>query len=274
MKRLLYVVLLIAAAAVVPIAPAGAAGACSGKSGVTVVVQFRDEPVQVGCALGDPSSGYEALRHAGFAITNVQSQPQAVCTINSQPDLKQESCWEKTNFWGYWHGVQDDPDKPARSWHFSNSGAYYNPKPGGFEGWHFGAGQADGGPAFAVPPLPSSTPSGTPTAHPTVAHPTGGASNPVVGPDQGPVYGPGPTPSKGATGTTAAGPTATASDDATPTADPSADPTAIDAAGGSPVSARAPAADGSSSKSWLWGVLLIGALGAAAATTAVRRRRG
>ncbi|HST64603.1 MAG TPA: hypothetical protein VLM05_05390, partial [Mycobacteriales bacterium] len=51
-------------------APAADAAACSGSSGVTVVVDYGAlGGIQVGCAAGDPASGLSALHNAGFGTT-------------------------------------------------------------------------------------------------------------------------------------------------------------------------------------------------------------
>ncbi|PPK63080.1 hypothetical protein V5P93_005224 [Actinokineospora auranticolor] len=119
-------------------APAQAA-ACSGTSGVTVIVDFTavGGTIQTACALGDPASGLAALTGAGFTYGFVPRQPGFVCQINTKPNPCNGA--PVTAYWSYWHGT------PGGSWTYSTSGAgAYNPAPGTVEGWAFGAGTAPG----------------------------------------------------------------------------------------------------------------------------------
>ena len=69
---------------VVAAAPASAA-ACTGTSGVTVVVD-TGASVSTKCASGDPSSALNALATAGFSVTYPQQYPgSVVCRINGYP---------------------------------------------------------------------------------------------------------------------------------------------------------------------------------------------
>ena len=69
---------------VVAAAPASAA-ACSGTSGVTVVVDTGSS-ISTRCASGDPSSALKALTAAGFSVTYPQQFPgSVVCRINGYP---------------------------------------------------------------------------------------------------------------------------------------------------------------------------------------------
>jgi len=261
MKRLLYVVLLIAGATLVPIAPANAA-ACSGTSGVTVVVQFPDH-IEVGCALTDqPISGRQALQGAGFHVTVVSKFPGAVCQIEYFPDTSCANMPPASAYWEYFHA------NPGGSWDPSDYG-YENtkPKPGSFEGWRFGDGNSD--PDYAIPPAP--TPTAKPTSHPTTQHPSApGSTTPTASSH---VAGPGSTPTAPAAGSTAH---ASAS---TPTASAAATPTGTDATEAQPTEdvGRAAAAykkeSSGSNQSWIWGVVLVAVLGTAGAATAARRRR-
>jgi len=265
MLHRLFAVLLLAGAFAVP-APAQAA-ACSGTSGVSVVVQFPDGHIETGCAPGDPSTGIQALKGAGFTPEPVPGQMGAtVCRINGQPAAG-EPCWQPPNYWAYFYAQRGGP------WIYSDYGAgNRDPKPGTVEGWKFGGSRTN--PPSTAPP---GTPAPTPTPHPTTPHPTTGASSSVVKPGTTahPAAGNSPTApdATAATGGTAvptAGPSATATDDGAPTAGP----TVTDGAAAPRASSNAPKATSSSSKSWVWGLLLIGVLGAGAGVTAVRRRRG
>lgn len=271
MKRLLYAVLLLAGIALVPVGPADAA-ACSGTSGVTVVVQFPDR-TETGCAPGDPSSGYQALKWAGFEVVLATgSGAGAICSIDHYPDHDCPAMPPQSAYWAYFHA------QPGGSWSYSSvGGGSYDPKPGTVEGWRFGSGSAPSSPPPGTKPSPSPTassrPAGTPTARPTTA-PTSGS--PAGG-----------TPATG--GTAVAAPRATAGTPSGPDASASATGTPSTGASSAPNDGSVPSGQGaeaagslpksplrtesSGGGSWIWGVLLVGVLGAAAGTTAVRRRR-
>ena len=132
------------------VAPAAAA-ACSGTSGVTVVIGSS-----VRCASGDPASGLAALG-AVASVTQVQRQPGFVCRIDGAP--ASDACVNTppaNAYWSYWHA------QPGGSWQYSNVGAgSYNPVPGSVEGWAFGAGAP---PSVAPPAGPAPAPSTTTTS--------------------------------------------------------------------------------------------------------------
>lgn len=118
------------------------ATACGGQNGVTVVVQY-DTNVLTGCASGDPSSGAQALRDAGFRYDRAQrEQGLFVCRINGYP--ASEPCQRAAPthaYWSYWHA------SPGGTWASSATGAAtYDPKPGSVEGWAFGAGSPPSSP--------------------------------------------------------------------------------------------------------------------------------
>jgi len=265
--------LLLAAVALALPAPAEAA-ACSGTSGVTVLVQFPDHTV-VGCAAGDPSSGYQALSRAGFSVTFATGNGTgAICSINGYPDHACPSMPPQSAYWAYFHA------KPGGSWSYSNTGGGgYNPKPGTVEGWRFGSGSAP----TSAPPGTSSTPRPTPapTSHPT-SHPTSGSSNPVVKPVSS--GHPGSTGSSGSptapdatssspTGTPSGGTTTSPTTSANATDDVLAPEVPGPDAAGSVSSHPSAGRNSSGNHSWIWGVLLVALLAGAAVTTAFARRK-
>ncbi|WP_183407065.1 hypothetical protein [Nocardioides marmorisolisilvae] len=265
-----FAVLLLAAAALVLPAPAQAA-ACSGSSGVTVLVQFPDH-TEVGCAAGDPVSGYQALSKAGFSLTFATGNGTgAICSINSYPDHACPSMPPQSAYWAYFHA------KPGGSWSYSSTGGgSYNPKPGTVEGWRFGGGSAP----TSAPPGTASTPTPKPTSTPSrpVSHPTSGASNPVVKPDSTGHASSGSTPTApDATASTSGRPTdpeatATGGPTAQATDDVAAPDQATDAADS--VENKAVRDGGSGgNRSWVWGVVLVVLLGGAAAAKSVSRRK-
>ena len=112
-----------------------AAGACQGKTGVTVVVDFTKlgGKVQVACDTGTPATGLDALKGAGFSYSFVPKIPGFVCRIDKLPNPCNGA--PVTAYWSYWHA------KAHGTWVFSNKGAgSYHPAPGTVQGWAFGAG--------------------------------------------------------------------------------------------------------------------------------------
>jgi hypothetical protein len=236
-----------------------------------VVVDFDNGDIQVRCApFQSGEIGYDVLRAAGFAITNVQDgrNGAALCSIDNVPDHICTSMPPTSAYWAYFH-------VSGGEWGYSSTGGGgYHPKPGSVEGWHWRGSPSD--PPQIDPPVTTSTP--TPTSHPT-SHPTSGASNPVVKPVSSGHASSGGTPTapdatvSSSTGTPTAGSTGGPTDAATATDDVAApEAQATDAAG--PGSAKdVAAAPSSGNHSWIWGVVLVAVLGGAAATTAIRRRR-
>lgn len=159
--------LLVAPALAVSAAP-GQAAACEGTSGVTVVVQYSGG-VDVRCAPGDPTSGADALKKAGFTVTDVQTQPGFVCRISGQPST--DPCVRTppgSASWSFWRA------EAGGSWAYSSYGAYSpqsDPAPGSYQGWRFGAGSA---PAWSVP---AAAPAPTPSAAPSSSGGVGGGSS-------------------------------------------------------------------------------------------------
>jgi hypothetical protein len=126
-----------------PTPKAAQAAACTGTTGVTVVVDFAalGGGVLVGCRLGDPPTGLNALTGAGFTVTGTARWGLAfVCRINGQPTAATEACVNTppaSAYWSYWHAV------PGGAWTYSATGASgYDPAPGTVEGWAFGSGAA------------------------------------------------------------------------------------------------------------------------------------
>ena len=135
-------------------APASAA-ACSGTSGVTVVVDTGGS-ISTRCASGDPSSALKALTAVGFSVTYPQQFPgSVVCRINGYP--ASDPCVRMPAgdaYWAFFHA------KRGGSWVYSSNGvASYNPAPGTVVGFRFGSGQQ---PRIA-PPAPTKTSAPAPT---------------------------------------------------------------------------------------------------------------
>jgi hypothetical protein len=117
----------------------GAAAACTGTKGVTVVVDFTklSGKIKTACDPTDPKTGLAALTGAGFSYTFVPRVPGFVCTIDKLPDPCNGA--PTTAYWSYWHA------KPHGKWVYSTLGAgSYHPAAGSVQGWAFGSGQAPG----------------------------------------------------------------------------------------------------------------------------------
>lgn len=160
--------------------PASAA-ACSGSTGVTVVVDTGSS-ISTRCASGDPSSAWRALESAGHSVTPVAQFPGAICRINGYPSS--DPCQRMPPadaYWAFYHAPR------GGSWTYSTSGARsYDPAPGTVVGFRFGSGQK---PRVAPPEkTATSTPKPTTAApKPTTAapKPTTAAPKPTSAPRSG-----------------------------------------------------------------------------------------
>ncbi|MEV7603248.1 flagellar hook-length control protein FliK [Kitasatospora sp. NPDC089797] len=120
-------------------APAAHADACTGTSGVTVVVDFTalGGDIETGCAPGTPTDGLAALTGAGFTYAFHPRFPGFVCQINVQPNPCNGA--PASAYWSYWHAQH------GGAWSYSSVGAGgYHPAAGDVEGWAFGAGAQPG----------------------------------------------------------------------------------------------------------------------------------
>jgi len=220
-------------ATAVPAAAGG--GACTGTSGVTVVVDFTafGRGVSVSCAPGSQSSGFDALTAAGFQFDQSANFPGAICRIKGFPGPGAEDCQNMpppSAYWSYWHASR------GGSWTYSTSGgSSSHPAQGTVDGWAFGS----KAPPSLAPPALSATPTPRPTAKPTsvpTPRPTPTATQqPTTAPTSAATRSPKPgNPSTSAAPT--ASPLPSASTDA-----PSLDaPSPLDAAGASASSADSP----------------------------------
>lgn len=255
-------------------APASAA-ACSGTSGVTVVVDTGSS-TSTKCVSGDPSSALKALTGAGFSVTYPQQFPgSVVCRINGFPES--DPCVRMPPadaYWAFFHA------KRGGSWTYSSSGvASHDPAPGTVVGFRFGSGQqprvAPPAPSATSQPAPTttkpqatSTPKKTASARPSTSAPrtTSGLTSATAG---------GSTPGAAATASGAPSPTASAT--TSPTATATASGSASATTTGTPTTVAAvptsEPSDGSGMGTLLAGGALV-ALVAAGAGYAAWTRRG
>jgi hypothetical protein len=281
-----FVVRLAGAAAASGLAMAGlvaaawpaSAAACSGSTGVTVVVDTGGS-ISTKCASGDPSSALSALKAAGFSVTYPQQYPgSVVCRVNGYPSS--DPCVRMPAadaYWAFFHA------KRGGSWVYSSSGvASYDPAPGSVVGFRFGSGQQPG----IAPPAATRTSTPTPTKttakpkpttskpKPTTPKPTTpeATSAPPPAPD-------GTSPSSSAKALRSASPTPAASATASASASPSS--SATDASSASPSAtasdlAAAPtsadADDGSGPGTLIAGGALVALVAGGAGYAAWKRR--
>ncbi|QCC76844.1 hypothetical protein [Nocardioides daphniae] len=210
-----------AAAGVGLLAPAPAhAAACSGASGVTVVVDFAElgEGVTAGCA-PDGGRARGLFTAAGYTLTTATKAPSFVCRVNGLP--ASDPCVDAAPpdaYWSLWWA-----DGKGGSWVYASLGVDALKIPDGAYlafSWHQGSGKAQ--PPSTVPvsrtePTKKPAPSRKPAPKPAPTKKGGGSTS-------GPAPTAAPTNVPGAPDATASGtPTASASASPTNSASPSAD---------------------------------------------------
>ncbi len=249
--------------------PGGAAqaSACSGTTGVTVVID-NGARTTTSCA-PESSSAMAALR-AVAGVTPVQTQPGFICKINSYPDTACVRTPPASAYWAFFHASR------GGSWIYSSTGAgSYDPPSGGVIGFAFGSGGAPSSapPPASAPPKPKPSPrsSSTPPA------PKPPATSPRPSGQASPTKVPGGTSTDtGATSTTpGARPTTSTSPNAT-TSTTTGSATPAPGTSDGTVAASSPArsddtGDGSPT-TLLAGLGLVGLVGSAAAYLGLRRR--
>ena len=129
-KAIVALATLAVAGATLVLGAAAQVGSASASTNcVAVIVDFRllGGSVQTGCALGDPSTGLQALTKAGFRFTP-RPRDGLICQINARPACADTTT---TKYWSYWYRGAG-----SSSWVYASEGpATHNPKPGSTEGW-------------------------------------------------------------------------------------------------------------------------------------------
>ncbi|MEO7429193.1 MAG: hypothetical protein ABIY48_07385 [Acidimicrobiales bacterium] len=156
-----------------------AAGACDGSSGVTVVVDFGTlgGGTQTRCAPEPVSSGFDALRRAGFTYEGTARFQGLLCRIDGKPSPQQDACQNApspTFYWAYWTA-----SAPGGAWTYSDSGAgNRDPAPGTVEGWAFSDGctRQPGTPTACSNETTTTTTAPVRTTTTTLAGPGGGSA--------------------------------------------------------------------------------------------------
>lgn len=112
------------------VAGSNAVGACLTAGHVwLLVVDDRSEVISNQC-VDTPTSGEDALRLAGLAVT--KAKQGYLCTIGGYPE-KCPSRYEG-EYWNYHHASL------TQAWRYSNDGAgQHRPEPGTIEGWCYNA---------------------------------------------------------------------------------------------------------------------------------------
>ena len=261
--------------------PGGAAqaAACSGSSGVTVVIDYGSSSSTL-CAPDASTAGAVLDSVTDVTWVPMYGEGNVVCKINGVPSS--QTCQRMppaSAYWAFFHASR------GGSWTYSSSGVgSYNPAPGTVIGFAFGSGGAPSSPPPAATPTapkpspkpspsssssrpPAPKPAGTTPAAP--GHSSTSGSTPAAG-------------SKASTGTTPGSPSATpgakgstTATSGTTTSTTSAGTTSSGSTGsGESDSAAAATPDSGSPLTLLAGLGLVGLVGAGAAYLAVRRRAG
>jgi hypothetical protein len=153
-----------------------AAAACSGATGVTVVVDrgaLGGGIDQVCNGSGGGNTATTLFTDSGFSLTYVQQTPGFVCRINGQP--ASDPCVKtppSDAYWGLWWS-----DGTSGSWTYASVGAGSLTVPdGGYVAfaWQSGSKSAPGVPATAHTSPPSSSPTTTPSSLPSTGGNGGG----------------------------------------------------------------------------------------------------
>ncbi len=143
-------------------APASAA-ACSGTSGVTVVVDTGGS-VSTRCASGDPSSGAQGAdggRVLGDLPAAVSRAVSSAASTASRSPTRASGCLPADAYWAFFHATR------GGGWTYSSSGvSSYNPGPGTVVGFRFGSGQQP----RVAPPAPTATSAPAVTTTKPAAH--------------------------------------------------------------------------------------------------------
>ena len=261
--------------------PGGAAqaAACSGTTGVTVVIDYGSSSSTL-CAADRSSAGAVLASVAQVAYVPMYGQG-VVCKINGAPS--NQTCQRmppSSAYWAFFHAPR------GGSWSYSSSGvADYDPAPGSVIGFAFGSGGApSSAPPAAAPkpqpkptpkPSPSSLSSKPPAAKPkpagiTPAKPSGSSTSGTTPKAAGAVSG------SAASATAGAKPSATTalpndSTSTTPTGSVTVSPNGSTGSGET-TAAAADGPDSGTPTTLLAGLGLVGLVGAGAAYLAVRRR--
>ncbi|WP_110206066.1 hypothetical protein [Nocardioides daejeonensis] len=259
-----------------------AAAACTGNTGVTVVVDYGDKGgIQAGCASGaGGGTASTAFTQAGFAISYVDRGPGVgmVCRVAGVPaDASCTSAPPADAYWSLWYA-----GPTSGTWTYATRGVTQLRVPEGSYvafAWHEGSGNAK--PPGVTPKR--STPAPQPTKKPT-PKPTKSASQQPAKPS---TTAPSAAESTATPteSTTSAEPTESSSEEsasgepsgsAAPSDDTSSDvPTVDEITDGPPEGGTVDGADGGDDGLPLWipivAVVLVGAAGGA---VAVRRRAG
>jgi len=260
----------------VPVRGLGAApaSACTGTTGVTVIVDFTHfgGTIERGCDPGSPATALAAMHTAGFMTAGTARYGDAfVCRIDGKPSPKTEACTETPpagSSWSFYYARPTD-----RAWTYSSSGVLsYQPPSGTLIAFAFGNYAQPGVlPSGAVAPTTTTTRPLPPRR--TTVPPTSPPVTAFVAPTV-------TTPNTAATSVTATTPSAstptTSGRDTTTTSTPARDastttaPRIVDKTASGPVAGD----DSGSPLPAIVTIALVAGLGAGAfAIIRVRRRR-
>lgn len=260
--------------------PGGAAqaAACSGTSGVTVVIDYGSSSSTL-CAADATEAGAVLDSVAEVAWVPMYGEGKVVCKINNVPSS--QTCQRMppgSAYWAFFHASR------GGSWIYSSTGvADYNPAPGTVIGFAFGSGGAPSSPPPAPssstpkpspkpspssssssrPPAPTPKPAGTTPARPSSSGTSGSTPAPGSGASTRPGSPGSATPGAKPSTTTAPGTTTSTTSPGT---------TSGSTGRGESDSAASATPDSGSPLTLIAGLGLVGLVGAGAAYLAVRRR--
>lgn len=226
LARLAAAVVMTAAAGVAVSAAPAHAAACSGSTGVSVVVDFRElgGGVQQACAPdGAGRTAASLFSQTGFPLTRVQSQPGFVCRVSGAPS--NDPCVQTppdTAYWGLWSS-----DGMTGDWGYASRGVDGLTVPdGGAVGFSWKQGSGAAAPPGAAPGTRAVAPAPSAASQPKTKKPA--SKKPATGSSDKPTPAPEPSPTKppiSATRTPSPSPSASGSPTVAPTRAPTAKPT-------------------------------------------------
>jgi hypothetical protein len=284
--RLVAATFVVAAAGLAAPAPSAYAAACSGDSGVTVVVDFNGlgGGVQQVCIAGGAGDAASSLfPAAGFPLSYASRQPGFVCRVKGVP--ASDPCVNTSPadaFWGLWWS-----DGDASSWSYSSLGAGSLKIPdGGMVAFSWddvsGTAPPSASPSHPNPPAPPPTQSSQPPPQPS--DDPGQSEQPGQGSSSGPdgsTTGPTSSPSKSQDVEHGKGsmdqerhPKKGKHQKSSPGAAPTeSETTPSDTATSADGSVAEPASDSDGLPGWVAPVLIAGLFAAAGAVLLIRQRR-
>ncbi len=278
-RRLLTAAALVAAAVGAPASPASAA-VCTGDTGVTVVVDYRQlggGVVKKCAAGGDGASAVSLFPDNGFPLTYVQRQPGFVCRVGGLPDPDTQACVNTPPADAYWGLFW--ADGKAATWKYSTLGVGgLTLRDGQSVGFSWQSSTSSTPPGVAPPapnapatsPSPSSKPSSSPKPSSSAV---GGSASPDV--TASPTASGSPSTSGSASPSATSSGSARQSESASPSSAVATEPSAsVAAAAATDGSGPDAGTDRDGLSGWTLAAVLAALVSTGALTAYLRRRPG